>query len=292
MRAVAQADGSVGRIVDGHYNAVERIELLAAEPLRSAHLEEVAAGQRWLGVWGADPVPGEGEPARVVAQRRRAGPRRRQDLLLGCRRPARRARAGARRRRPPRRLRRPRRGRRDRPHVVRQRRHARLREPPRALPRRAACTRCSAVPTSCCASRGSDATPSARPRAGRASPTRRAPRRSRRSRRGRSPATTWPRWPWAASTPTRRRSTCGWPRPGAARTLIPTHRCGRCPCTCARRWPAPRRRSSTRRCGRAGSRPLARGGALDRAARDLRIFLLQHRLDPLLVRAGREAVDR
>ena len=34
----------------------------------------------------------------------------------------------------------------------------------------------------------------------------------------------------------------------------------------------------------AGSRPLARGGALDRAARDLRIFLLQHRLDPLLVR--------
>jgi hypothetical protein len=31
---------------------------------------------------------------------------------------------------------------------------------------------------------------------------------------------------------------------------------------------------------------------LDRAARDLRIFLLQHRLDPLLVRAGREAVDR
>ena len=42
----------------------------------------------------------------------------------------------------------------------------------------------------------------------------------------------------------------------------------------------------------AGSRPLARGGALDRAARDLRIFLLQHRLDPLLVRAGRESVDR
>ena len=66
VRAVAQADGSVGRIVDGHYNAVERIELLAAEPLRSAHLEEVAAGQRWLGVWGADPAPGEGEPARVV----------------------------------------------------------------------------------------------------------------------------------------------------------------------------------------------------------------------------------
>ena len=66
VRAVAQADGSVGRIVDGHYNAVERIELLAEEPLRSAHLEEVAAGRRWLGVWGADPAPGEGEPARIV----------------------------------------------------------------------------------------------------------------------------------------------------------------------------------------------------------------------------------
>ena len=66
VRAIAQADGSVGRIVDGHFNAVERIELLAPEPLRSAHLEEVAAGQRWLGVWGADPVAGEGEPARVV----------------------------------------------------------------------------------------------------------------------------------------------------------------------------------------------------------------------------------
>ena len=39
----------------------------------------------------------------------------------------------------------------------------------------------------------------------------------------------------------------------------------------------------------AGSRPLATGHPLDRAARDLRVFLLQHRLDPMLVRAGREA---
>lgn len=35
-----------------------------------------------------------------------------------------------------------------------------------------------------------------------------------------------------------------------------------------------------------GSRPLATGDALDRAKRDLDVFLLQHRLDPLVARAG------
>ena len=97
VRAVAQADGSVGRIVDGHYNAVERIELLADEPLRSTHLEEVAAGRRWLGVWGADPAPGEGEPAHVVRDGDELRLGRRQDLLLGRGRTSRRARRGPRR---------------------------------------------------------------------------------------------------------------------------------------------------------------------------------------------------
>jgi hypothetical protein len=40
-----------------------------------------------------------------------------------------------------------------------------------------------------------------------------------------------------------------------------------------------------------GSRPFARADALDRARRDLELFLLQHRLDPLLVRTGRAALD-
>lgn len=66
LRAVASADGSVGRILDGHFNGVERFSLLAPEPLRSAELEAVAAGELRLGVWGADPIPGEGEPARLV----------------------------------------------------------------------------------------------------------------------------------------------------------------------------------------------------------------------------------
>ncbi len=39
-----------------------------------------------------------------------------------------------------------------------------------------------------------------------------------------------------------------------------------------------------------GSRPFARGGVLDRARRDLEVFLLQHRLDPLLARAGADAL--
>jgi alkylation response protein AidB-like acyl-CoA dehydrogenase len=66
LRVVAAADGSVGRILDGHFNGVERLSLLAPEPLRSAELAAVGAGELRLGVWGADPIPGEGDPARLV----------------------------------------------------------------------------------------------------------------------------------------------------------------------------------------------------------------------------------
>jgi alkylation response protein AidB-like acyl-CoA dehydrogenase len=67
LRGVARADGSVGRILDGHFNGVERVSLLAPEPLRSAELAAVAAGELRLGVWGADPIPGEGDPARLIS---------------------------------------------------------------------------------------------------------------------------------------------------------------------------------------------------------------------------------
>lgn len=66
LRAVAAADGSVGRLLDGHFNGVERVSVLAPEPLRSRELAAVAAGELRMGVWGADPIPGEGEPARLV----------------------------------------------------------------------------------------------------------------------------------------------------------------------------------------------------------------------------------
>lgn len=63
VRSVARASGSVGRIVDGHLNAVERIALAAPADVRDRELAAIRSGERLLGVWGADPGPGEGEPA-------------------------------------------------------------------------------------------------------------------------------------------------------------------------------------------------------------------------------------
>ncbi len=69
VREVARADGSVGRILDGHLNAVERLAVQARPDLRDAQLEQVATGRLRLGVWGADPAPGEGEPATLRGDR-------------------------------------------------------------------------------------------------------------------------------------------------------------------------------------------------------------------------------
>jgi hypothetical protein len=292
VRAVAQADGSVGRIVDGHYNAWSASTLLADEPLRSTHLEEVAAGRRWLGS-GAPTRPRRG---RARARRAHGDDLRLEGVKTFC--------SGA--------------GGLHGALVVANDRDARrvayvdLSEGveidrawfaavwdcarPRATSSGSVArgsTHCSAAPTSCCATPGSGVMPSAPPRPGPASPTPPAPPRSRRSRPARWPATTSPPWPSAGSTPTRRPSTMWLAEAGPARGTPTRGRDAQPVGAPARGGRAgPRRRSSTRRCAPPGSRPLARGGALDRAARDLRIFLLQHRLDPLLVRAGREAVDR
>jgi hypothetical protein len=64
VRRVAAADSSVGRILDGHLNAVERLEIAAEPELRERELARIEAGAIF-GVWGADPGPGEGEPARL-----------------------------------------------------------------------------------------------------------------------------------------------------------------------------------------------------------------------------------
>jgi hypothetical protein len=66
LRRVAAADASVARVLDGHLNAVERLEVAADPELRERELAAVAAGERLLGVWGADPGPGEGDPARLA----------------------------------------------------------------------------------------------------------------------------------------------------------------------------------------------------------------------------------
>ncbi len=65
VRRVAAADGSVGRILDGHLNAVERLVAQGPLELRERELPQFAAGRLRGGVWGADPVAGEGEPAAV-----------------------------------------------------------------------------------------------------------------------------------------------------------------------------------------------------------------------------------
>jgi hypothetical protein len=65
VREVSRADGSVGRILDGHFNAVERLTVACPDALEAGERARLAAGELLLGVWGADPAPGEGEPARL-----------------------------------------------------------------------------------------------------------------------------------------------------------------------------------------------------------------------------------
>jgi hypothetical protein len=66
VRQIAAADGAVGRIVDGHLNAIERVTVQAPAELRDRELPSLRAGRLRAGVWGADPAPGEGPPAAVV----------------------------------------------------------------------------------------------------------------------------------------------------------------------------------------------------------------------------------
>lgn len=66
VRAVAAADGSVGRIFDGHLNAVERLAVQGPAKLRDTELAAVHAGALLAGVWGGDPVGDEGRPATVA----------------------------------------------------------------------------------------------------------------------------------------------------------------------------------------------------------------------------------
>jgi alkylation response protein AidB-like acyl-CoA dehydrogenase len=67
IRAVASADASTARILDGHLNGVERLALLAPAELRERELDGVRRGELLLGVWGADPGPGEGVPAAIAS---------------------------------------------------------------------------------------------------------------------------------------------------------------------------------------------------------------------------------
>jgi hypothetical protein len=66
VRQVASADGSVGRIFDGHLNAIERLAAQAPARLRETEFAAVMARRMRAGVWGGDPGSGEGPPARVL----------------------------------------------------------------------------------------------------------------------------------------------------------------------------------------------------------------------------------
>jgi len=66
VRQVAAADGSVGRIFDGHLNAIERLAVQAPVDLRDRELAAVQAGALLAGVWGGDPVGDEGPAATVT----------------------------------------------------------------------------------------------------------------------------------------------------------------------------------------------------------------------------------
>ncbi len=65
VTAIARADVSLGRLLDGHYNAVQRLAVQVDPALAVAELAGVRAGTLRLGVWGADPAPGEGAPAEL-----------------------------------------------------------------------------------------------------------------------------------------------------------------------------------------------------------------------------------
>ncbi len=71
VRALARADASSARILDGHFNGVERLALMEPSELRVRELELIARGELLLGVWGADPGPARARP-RGSSRRRTA----------------------------------------------------------------------------------------------------------------------------------------------------------------------------------------------------------------------------
>ena len=63
VRAVAKADASTARIVDGHLNGVERLVTATWDVPDEEELALIEHGEVTIGVWGADPVGLEGRPA-------------------------------------------------------------------------------------------------------------------------------------------------------------------------------------------------------------------------------------
>ena len=159
--------------------------------------------------------------------------------------------------------------------------HALVREPPRGLRRRAGPGRAGRARRDRPRARTSAATPSAPPRAGPAWSTRFARRR-------------WPRWPsapadddLAALAAGRMVSAAGtidawFERAAAAVEADPGAPAVDLSVALRAAVESAARLTVDQAVRAAGSRPLAAAGRLDRARRDLELFLNQHRLDPLL----------
>jgi alkylation response protein AidB-like acyl-CoA dehydrogenase len=65
LRSAAAADLGTARILDGHRNALERLLRHRPQDVAPELRAEAADGTTPLGVWGADPRAGEGDPARL-----------------------------------------------------------------------------------------------------------------------------------------------------------------------------------------------------------------------------------
>lgn len=63
VRSVAAGGLGAGRVFDGHRNALERLLVHRAEDIDAELRAELATGSLALGVWGAEPGPGDGAPA-------------------------------------------------------------------------------------------------------------------------------------------------------------------------------------------------------------------------------------
>ena len=284
--ALGRADAGVARIVDGHFNAVERLRVQAPDALRDRELPAIARGRAPGRRLGRGPAARRGPPAR-----------RRGDVLVGSKTFC----SGA--------------GGLQRALVL-------VGDDDGAGPVAAwvdlTVPGTVAIDRSWYTGAGMVSSASHRvdfdgaPGAGAAGPAHgRAVVRPRRGAHGgdlgrggargrrRRARGTWPsarrrpssrRWPPAASRPGGRGSGSGWLGRGAARRG--SRAAGRRGAASLRAAVADAARAILDEAERAvGSRPLATGSVLDRAGRDLRMFLLQHRLEPILARTGRAAIE-
>lgn len=66
VRRVAGTSVALGRVFDGHRNALERLLVHRPADVPDGERDATARGELALGVWGADPGPDDGAPAQLI----------------------------------------------------------------------------------------------------------------------------------------------------------------------------------------------------------------------------------